>query len=78
MSGNVIKVPPRVKTITHKGMHGRIEFVPTLKRWLYKIKFLHTVELQGEASDEAHATLEVKKLIDKAQAGKNKNVRTTD
>ena len=75
---NVIKVTPRIKTITHKGMHGIVEYVPSKKRWQYKIKFVHTVVMSDTSPSEAEATLKIKELIEKALAGKNKNVRTSD
>lgn len=75
---NVIKVPPRRKTITYKGMFGVIEYHPVKKIWSSVIKFVHTVTHRNEHSSEAHAELEVKRLIDVATQGKSKNVRTIE
>jgi hypothetical protein len=75
---NVVNVPPRRKTITHKGLFGIIEFHPIRKCWSYVVKLVHTTTLRGEAPSEAHATLETKKLLEQAAEGKNKNVRTVE
>ena len=75
---NVIKVQPRVKTIRHKGLHGKIEFHPVRRVWSYVLKLLYPVTHAGEMPSEAEAALEVKKLIDLAASGNNKHVRSTD
>lgn len=75
---NVIKVPPRRRTIYWKGLHGVIEYRPALKVWQYVLKLVYPVEHKGETSTEATAELEVKKAIEIAVAGKNKNVRSVD
>lgn len=75
---NVIKVPPRRKTVSHKGMFGIIEYHPAKKIWSSIIKFVHTVTHRNEHPTEAHAELEVKRLIDVAAQGKSKNVRTVE
>jgi hypothetical protein len=75
---NVIHVPPRLKTVRHRGLHGKIEFHPRRGVWSYILKLLYPVTHGGEKSSEAEATLELKKLIDTAAGGNNKHVRSTD
>lgn len=76
--GNVISVPPRRKQVRHRGLHGWAEFHPVKKTWSYVVKLLYPVTHRGEASTEAEATLEIKKLIDTAASGNNKHVRSVD
>ncbi len=75
---NVIKVPPRRRTVYWRGLHGVIEYRPALKAWQYILKLVYPVEYKGEKKTEAEAELEVKKAIEIALAGKNKNVRSVD
>lgn len=76
--GDVVAVTPRRRQVTYKGMHGYVEYKPKQKIWIYKLKLQHTVTLEGEQQTEAEAVLELKKNIELAQAGKNKNARTVD
>ncbi len=75
---NVIKVPPRRRIIYWKGLHGIIEYRPALKAWQYIVKLVYPVDHKGEMATEAQAELEVKKIIEIATTGKNKNVRSVD
>lgn len=75
---NVIKVPPRRRIIYWKGLHGVIEYRPALKCWQAVVKLIYPVDHKSEAKTEAEAELEVKKVIEIAIAGKNKNVRSVD
>lgn len=75
---NVIPVPPRRKMITHKGLHGWIEWRPSVKRWGYTCKLKYIVPLGGEALSEAEAEFELKKLLDIALSKPVKNIGTVD
>lgn len=73
---SVITAPPRIVTVTHKGMSGKAEYHPRTKLWSYIVRFLYPVTHRGQAGSEAEARLEIKKLIDIAASGNNKHVRT--
>lgn len=77
-SHKVTLVPPRVKTITHRGLFGKIEFHPGTKVWTYILKLIYPVTHRGKAHTEAEATLELKKLMDTAATGNNKHVRSIE
>lgn len=78
LGGNVITVPPRLKTVRHRGLHGKIEYHPRKKIWSYILKLLYPVTHVGQSNSEAEATLELKKLMDTAASGNNKHVRSAD
>lgn len=75
---NVITVTPRRRMVMYKGLHGWLEYRPRLKVWQFKLKLQHTTTIQGECSSENEAELELKRKIEVALSGKNKNVRTVD
>lgn len=77
-TNNVVKVPPRRKTITHKGLFGIIEFHPAKKCWSYVVKLVYTMTKRGEEHTEAAAALKVKEILEKAADGKSSNVRTIE
>jgi hypothetical protein len=70
--------PVRVKTVTHRGLFGRVEYKPLLKIWQYTLKLIYPVTHRGTSMTEAEATLELKKLINTAADGNNKHVRSVE
>lgn len=75
---NVVSVPPRRERVHYKGLHGYIEYHPNTRRWTFKLKLQHTVELEGEAATKDEAKLALKRQIEVAASGNNTKVRSID
>ena len=75
---NVVKVPPRRRIIRWKGLHGTIEYRPALKVWQAVLRLVYPIDYKNEHATEAAAELDIKKQIETALAGKNKNVSSRD
>jgi hypothetical protein len=74
----IASITGRVKTVTHKGLFGKIEYHPARRIWSYALKLVYPITHKGEAVTEASATLELKKLMDTAATGNNKHVRSIE
>jgi hypothetical protein len=74
----IASITGRVKTVTHKGLFGKVEFHPGRRVWSYVLKLVYPITHRGEAVTEASATLELKKLMDTAATGNNKHVRSIE
>lgn len=75
---NVVKVPPRREIVSHKGLHGFVEYHPARKLWSWTLKLVYTIKHTGEARRKEEAALEAKTLMEKVAGGTTKNVRSID
>lgn len=75
---NVIRVPPRVTRVHHRGLHGRIEYHPATKRWTFTLKLLQRVLINGDAASLEEAKLRLKQKIDVALTSGGKNLSSED
>lgn len=73
---NVVSVPPRRVKITHKGLHGWVEYLPTAREWRWSLNTQITLKQNGTAKSKDEAALELKRFLEVAANGKH--VRTVD
>jgi hypothetical protein len=76
MTSNVTRVPPRRYQVNYKGLHGWVEYAPSLKKWRWSFKAQMTIKHDGETETKDHAELEMKKFMDVAAV--SKNLRSVD
>lgn len=74
---NVIQVPPRRIKVTHHGLHGWVELIPSTKEWRWTLNTQVTIKQDGIAKGKDEAITILKKFLEAASHG-SKHVRTVD
>lgn len=75
-TSNVTRPPPRRYQVNYKGLHGWVEYKPSIKKWEWTFKAQMTIKHDGITDTKDLAELEMKKFMDVAAV--SKNLRSVD